>query len=245
MGGLGGRAERVEDAECTGGIVLAEVGGGEKDGGVGGEDAVRVAVGEVIEQGVGVGGVAGPERSLRAEEVGVVAEGVTAAAGGGVEGVDGVGVAMVEGVGVSDGEPRGRGGFAGVRGGVDLHAGVGGRGSCGGELLGHGPELGGGDEGLRELDGAGGGRDVDAAGAGVGCFAGAAAGVGGFRAGGGRASGLRGGLCRGGLLRRGVGGFLGGVVLWDAVAALRCCELHEEEEQKERTSKGPAIELGT
>ena len=143
--GLGRAGKRGEDAERARSVVLLEVEVGEQNGGGGDKDASGMAVGEAVEQAVGLAAVVGGQGGLRAEIVGVVAQGI-AAAGGLAVGAGGFGKALIQHVGVAERKIGGGGSVAGVVAGVAEDAIVGGGGAGRGKLLCHGAELGGGQE---------------------------------------------------------------------------------------------------
>ena len=145
--------ERSEDLKRALRIVLLQVGGGQLDGCGGGEDAVGIAVGEAVEESVGIAGVAGLDGSLRGEIIGVVCHRFTGVLGLGEVG-DCFGVAMVLHIGVAKREIGRGGGFAGMGTRVGEDSGVGVRRARGGQLLCHGTQLRGGEECLGELDAA-------------------------------------------------------------------------------------------
>ena len=216
VSGLGGGVERLQHPERGLRVAVGEVEVGEKHRRVGGEDAARMAVGEVVQQAVGGGALVGGEGGLRAQVVGVVAQGV-GRAGGHAVGVGGVGEALIHHVGVAQRQVGGGGAVAGVRARVAEHPIVGHGRARGGKLLGHGAQLAGGGEGGAEAHALGGGRW----------------GVGGFRRYGVAPGSLTPGCGRGGAGSSGcrasggvgrwpgcgVGGFGGGLLLYAGLTA--------------------------
>ncbi len=99
-----------------------------------------MAIGEAVEQGISFCAAACLDGGLRAEIVGVVVESIAGTLGEGEVG-ERLGIAMVERVAVREGKVCGGGRLAGMRLRIGQHAGVGRSGACGGELLGHWPEL--------------------------------------------------------------------------------------------------------
>ena len=111
------------------------------------EDAFGIAVGKAVQDRLGSGIVAGIVACLGVKKIGVVGELSVCMPGRGERGFR-FGIAFVEQVRVAQRQiSRGRG-IAGVAVRIGGHSRIGFRRAQHGQLLGHGPQLGGGDKGL-------------------------------------------------------------------------------------------------
>ena len=128
------------------GIDLLQIRIGQQHRSVRGEDALRMTVGEMIEQRIGIGSVTRLDRSLGPQIFVVVVEGLGSQVGMQVLGCV-VGGAVVQHVSVSHGEICGCSGFPGVILRVAQHSAVGLRRASHGQLLRHGTQLSRRDEG--------------------------------------------------------------------------------------------------
>ncbi len=155
----------IEDAFSSDGVVQVEQHVGFEFRNLVDKDAVGVFLFEALEQSFSLDFLIGFVICFGGEKVSVIVErfaGFPCL----MEAGNRVRIALIEEIGVAKGEVGGCGGFAGMCVGERRDAGVGGRRAQRGELLGHGPELSGGNEGQLDLVGAGcaaaalGGADV-------------------------------------------------------------------------------------